>query len=55
MCVYERERERERERETIFINVDRRVAINLLDILQQSLQTPGCNRKLSKIKLVTEE
>jgi hypothetical protein len=35
---------RERERETIFINVGRRVAINLLDILQQSLQTPGCNR-----------
>jgi hypothetical protein len=37
---------RERERETILINVNRRISINLLKVLQQSLQTPGRNRKL---------
>ena len=44
----ERERERERERVTIFMDVNRRVAIKLLDILQDSLQTPGCNWILSQ-------
>ena len=49
MCALtHRERERERERETIFMNVNGRVAINLLDILQDSLQTPGYDCILSQ-------
>ena len=49
VCVCERERERERERETILMNVYRRISISLLEILQQFLQTPRLNRKLSQI------
>ena len=44
----QRERERERERETIFMDVGCRIAINLLEIFQQLLQTPGQNRKLNQ-------
>ena len=49
MCVCVCERERERERETILMNVYRRISISLLEILQQFLQTPRLNRKLSQI------
>ena len=49
VCVCERERERERERETILKNVNRRISISLLEILQQFLQSPWRSRKLSQI------
>lgn len=44
-CLWER---RERERETIFIDVNRRVVVDLLHILQNSSQTPRVNRELSQ-------
>ena len=48
-----RERERGKgERYTIFMDVDWRVAINLLEIFQHSLQTPGHNRKLNQASLL---
>ena len=49
MCVCVCVCERERERETILMNVYRRISISLLEILQQFLQTPRLNRKLSQI------
>ena len=49
VCVCVRERERERERETILMNVNRRISINLLEILQQFLQSPRLRWNLSQI------
>ena len=49
VCVCVRERERERERLTILMNVNRRISINLLEILQQFLQSPRLRWNLSQI------
>ena len=47
-------RKGEKDRETIFMDIDWRVAINLLQIFQHSLQTPGRERKLNQTSVLVK-